>query len=227
MGRKRALLIRLPVLFCTELRASESDLTSVLPRLSPARRAMVLRRHKKEQGTAAYAELLLQYGIRMCGYTPYASAEIDWSGKPHFISDSVPLTFNLSHAGNTAALLLAPKSLPCGVDCEEYRVLQNMDAIAEKMFTDAENRWLSAQPDRIRAFFRLWTAKEAFIKYTGEGFSRPLHTVETDFGTRIAKTETDNLSCFIYHYETEHAVLCAALDIDTPPEFRLIPAEVI
>lgn len=227
MGRKRTQLIRLPALFCTELRASESDLTSVLPRLSPARRAIVLRRHTKEQGTAAYAELLLQYGIRMCGYTAYASAEIDWSGKPHFVSDTVPFTFNLSHAGNTAALLFAPKRMSCGVDCEEYRTLRNMDAIAKKMFTDTELSWFSAQPDRMRAFFRLWTAKEAFIKYTGEGFSRPLHSIETDFDTHIAKTKTENPRCFIYHYETEHAVLCAAVDTDTPPEFHVIPADIL
>ncbi|MBQ8578522.1 MAG: 4'-phosphopantetheinyl transferase superfamily protein [Clostridia bacterium] len=223
-----------PVLFYTDLSTLAWDEDATLPRLSPARREIVLRRPPKERPAAAYAELLLHYAARECGYPSFAETEIVWQGKPYFAKERAPFSFNLSHAGNTVAVLLCPAGTNsgtecphlCGMDCEELRPLRNMDAIARKMFTEEERAWLDTQNDRIRAFFRLWTAKEAFIKYTGEGFSRPLATVLTDFYARCATASDSGVSCRIYHFETENAVLCAALDADTdrPPVFCTVPA---
>jgi 4'-phosphopantetheinyl transferase len=62
-----------------------------------------------------------------------------------------------------------------GVDVEASN--RRVDfSIADRFFAPEEARVVkSMAPDeRSRIFFRFWTLKEAFIKATGEGLSRPL-----------------------------------------------------
>jgi 4'-phosphopantetheinyl transferase len=73
--------------------------------------------------------------------------------------------------------------LEVGVDLERVRPLADAAAIAERFFAPRETAALLALPEaeRERAFFACWTRKEAFIKATGEGLSRPLDEFEVAF----------------------------------------------
>jgi phosphopantetheinyl transferase len=48
--------------------------------------------------------------------------------------------------------------------------------MANRYFSRDEQNWLAAQPphDHDRAFFRLWTHKEAYLKAQGHGLGVPL-----------------------------------------------------
>jgi 4'-phosphopantetheinyl transferase len=65
-----------------------------------------------------------------------------------------------------------------GVDVERVRRDLNVQEIASRFFSDAENRALRQCPDAHEAFFRCWTRKEAFVKARGEGLSCPLETFD-------------------------------------------------
>lgn len=92
-------------------------------------------------------------------------------GKPILteLSD-VSLCFNVSHAQDLAVYALA---LDCqlGIDLEWIQELTEMDQIAQNFFTKGEVEILQNSPisEKNRVFFAIWTAKEAYLKATGEG----------------------------------------------------------
>lgn len=92
-------------------------------------------------------------------------------GKPELTelpgSAKSPWHFNLSHSGDY--VILAASTEPVGVDLQKWIPVRQ--GLAERFFTAAENRWLVALPERERigGFYRLWTRKEAYGKYTGQG----------------------------------------------------------
>jgi 4'-phosphopantetheinyl transferase len=71
------------------------------------------------------------------------------------------LTHKSDVVGGVAALL------PVGLDLETIRPVN--DALMTKV-ADADE-WLLVNGDRLRNFFRLWTAKEAVLKAVGKGIA--------------------------------------------------------
>ncbi len=103
-------------------------------------------------------------------------------GKP-YLPATDRLAFNQADSDDDVLLgvrRLAPGAAPeeaeLGVDLEHVRDWPDLEELAASVFTEHENVWRTVGDDteRRRRFFRLWTAKEAFIKATGEGLYRPL-----------------------------------------------------
>ena len=96
-------------------------------------------------------------------------------GKPSLGSDGGrALCFNVSHSDGHALVALAPSEV--GVDIERIRPVDDLGRLAETAFSLAERAELLAlpEPQQLRGFFNCWTRKEAYIKASGEGLSRPL-----------------------------------------------------
>ena len=102
-------------------------------------------------------------------------------GKPYLTDDCNPvnLQFNLSHSENMAILGIN-RDRPIGVDLEKIRPMENAEQLAERFFCASEYALLTqAIPaERDKLFFQLWTAKEAYLKATGEGISGGLNQIE-------------------------------------------------
>jgi 4'-phosphopantetheinyl transferase len=102
------------------------------------------------------------------------------NGKPELATPS-PFTFNLAHAEDVAVLAVGHVGA-IGVDVESCSAFSELDELASRYFSPAENaayESLTAE-DRSLAFFLGWTRKEAFIKGTGEGLSRPLDSFDVE-----------------------------------------------
>jgi 4'-phosphopantetheinyl transferase len=86
------------------------------------------------------------------------------------------VSFNVSHSGGIA-LLGFTRRREIGVDVEQLRRDSDLDAIARRFFSAHEQSQLAALPsvEKVEAFFRCWTRKEAYIKATGDGLSLPLN----------------------------------------------------
>lgn len=98
-------------------------------------------------------------------------------GKP-YLAEFQDLRFSLSYRGGYA-LVACSRSGEVGVDVEFHDPkLADISAVTG-IFSPAELAFLRACPDALRrkTFFQLWTRKEAFVKATGEGLSRPLHGI--------------------------------------------------
>lgn len=103
-------------------------------------------------------------------------------GKP-FLPDNPDVQFSLTHSGDQAVCVLDNHAV--GVDIEAVRAVR-YEALARRHFTPEENEWLAAQDDKLRAFFRLWTAKESALKARGEGLSGGLSVPVLD-GAGLAR----------------------------------------
>lgn len=94
-------------------------------------------------------------------------------GKPALADGPV---FNLSHSGDWWLLGVASGGR-LGVDVEAHRTLADLESLARSTFQRDEAAEVTGHADpaeRHRAFFRVWSRKEAFIKALGMGLSYPL-----------------------------------------------------
>lgn len=93
-------------------------------------------------------------------------------GKPGLAGES-ELKFNVSHS-DRYALLGFTRGRDVGIDIERVRTLANLDQLAERVFSPAEQEEFSLVPtaSRAEAFFSGWTRKEAYIKARGDGLQR-------------------------------------------------------
>jgi 4'-phosphopantetheinyl transferase len=96
-------------------------------------------------------------------------------GKP-FLDSAFNTHFNLSHSGELAILAVGPREL--GADVELVRPLEDLESVAHGFFSPREVADLHryTPEERLRAFYRCWTRKEAYVKAIGEGLSIPLHS---------------------------------------------------
>lgn len=112
-------------------------------------------------------------------------------GKP-FLQAPAACVFNMSHSDDVAVIAVAPDAMAgteIGIDVEVLRPMRDAIALAERNFTEAEQRELLAAPADLRdlAFMRGWTRKEACLKAIGSGLSIPPDQV--DAGLQPAQRE--------------------------------------
>ncbi|MFF0312972.1 4'-phosphopantetheinyl transferase family protein [Streptosporangium sp. NPDC004379] len=99
----------------------------------------------------------------------------DASGRPRLdLGGGRPAPdFNLSHSDEWALIAVAPGGWRVGVDVERVRDDLDPLAMADRLYRPEEAARLRADPGAALAgYFRLWTAKEAFVKATGGGLAQ-------------------------------------------------------
>lgn len=91
------------------------------------------------------------------------------SGKPVVEGDK-GLTLNLSHSGCRNVLAVG-RDCRIGVDIERIRPIAGVERLARRFFSQVEANALLRLPaeERVRAFFRTWVRKEAYLKGLGGG----------------------------------------------------------
>jgi 4'-phosphopantetheinyl transferase len=106
-------------------------------------------------------------------------------GKPALAASWPDVRFNLSHS-DELALCAVTRGREIGVDVEHTHPLQDLEGLAERVFSRRERARLSALRggDKLTGFFNAWTRKEAFIKALGEGLSHPLDRFDVSLAPR-------------------------------------------
>jgi 4'-phosphopantetheinyl transferase len=139
-------------------------------------------------------------------------------GKPNLRDTN--LTFNVSHS-HDVALIAITRDRTLGVDVEYHR-LRDVESLARRFFSPRELATLQALPksDRPTRFFQLWTAKEAYLKATGEGLSG-LSEIEiewheaTNFDNSQSKPKLYQKPHWQLHSLFPHANYSAALVVES------------
>jgi 4'-phosphopantetheinyl transferase len=114
------------------------------------------------------------------------------------------IRFNLSHSGGNA-LFAFTRQREIGVDVEQVRRESDLEAIARRFFSVNEQMQLTAlaPEERIEAFFRCWTRKEAYIKAIGDGLALPLSQFDVSLaaskGSALLATRPDASEVRLWH----------------------------
>ncbi len=98
-------------------------------------------------------------------------------GKPILKADQNPtaLHFNLSHT-HGIQLIAITRWGEVGVDIEKVRELKKLNALLDRFYFPSERERIeaSAPEQKLRMFFTIWTAKEAWAKARGKSVFQAL-----------------------------------------------------
>jgi 4'-phosphopantetheinyl transferase len=97
--------------------------------------------------------------------------QVKENGKP-YLTDCPSFCFNISHTKNAVAVAFSDSEI--GVDIE--KISRYDTQIAKHNFTESERNYIEKRENPDAAFYEIWTKKEAYIKYTGEGLNTPLNS---------------------------------------------------
>lgn len=108
-------------------------------------------------------ELILKIASEKLGHTP--EIKIGKNGKPYIDG----LHFNLSHSGNLIACAFSDDEV--GIDVEKIRSYRPR---VLKSFHPAEVARVEKSEDKDTEFYKIWTMKEAYLKFLGTGITKDL-----------------------------------------------------
>lgn len=141
-------------------------------------------------------------------------------GKPYLPAGSgAPgrIEFNVSHSGRFGLIAVA-RSAEVGVDIECFKQHVEFMDLTERFFSPMEYASLKNLPEtqRMHAFYRCWTRKEAYIKALGRGLSQPLDSFDVSLhpeqSPEILRIENDcakNWKMFDIPTENDYAAALA------------------
>ena len=135
-------------------------------------------------------------------------------GKPRLTSDFAEsdVHFNIAHSEELAVFAFA-RSHEVGVDIEQIQPNVHCLELARHFFAPEEQQALEAlaTEDRIQAFYRCWTRKEAYVKAIGAGLSLPLDSFTVSVSTNDVPIDVRTSS--------PSANGCTLIDISPDPNF--------
>ncbi|MBF2057914.1 MAG: 4'-phosphopantetheinyl transferase superfamily protein [Cyanobacterium sp. T60_A2020_053] len=141
-------------------------------------------KQKNRQNLAIIYRSLLK--IILANHLKINPQDIEFSytikGKP-FLTNSA-LNFNLSHTEDMVIYAISEKII--GIDIEKNDKILKHEELAERFFCPSEYQLIKQinQDKKAELFYQFWTAKEAFLKATGEGLSGGLNTMELGYDLR-------------------------------------------
>ena len=137
--------------------------------LPPYRREKIERKRlEKDKLSSLVAGLLIRRAI---GEKPVS---FDEHGKPYVADNS--LCFSVSHSGSIIAIATDKREI--GLDVEELPKTERLK-IADRFYHHNEREYVREAEDKLCAFCRIWTRKEAYLKMTGEGIGTDLTAFDT------------------------------------------------
>lgn len=164
-------MVRISCFDITQLSASQWEV--LYRKASPERKAQAdACRRPEDRRRCLAAEALLRYALGSVDYT----LEKNDHGKPR-IAGRTDFHYNLSHAGNWVVIAWASGEV--GIDIEKISWDAGKARLARRFFTENEQAYVFRDAeDPAERFFRIWTAKESYLKYLGTGLSKALDSFD-------------------------------------------------
>jgi 4'-phosphopantetheinyl transferase len=122
---------------------------------------------------------LLRYGLRDFIGSKEVVVALGDHGRP-YLPAQPRIDFNIAHSG-VWVLCLIGKDRRVGVDVE--LIAETIEGVVDR-FSAVETAYLHSRRgrDRGEAFYQIWTAKEAYLKATGDTFRNPLDQFSINIG---------------------------------------------
>ena len=161
--------------------------------MSPQRKTKAERyRSLEDKRLCVFADMLLRRILKehFAVESPIFSA--NEQGKPVLANGKVH--FSISHSKNFIACVADTQ--PVGIDIEHFRpiparLINKVCTCEETDFIGAKGEFLNGK--EMKKFLCVWTAKEAYLKYTGTGLSGGLQSICTIENGHIKKVLMPNV----------------------------------
>ncbi|MFI3251374.1 MAG: 4'-phosphopantetheinyl transferase superfamily protein [Eubacteriales bacterium] len=142
---------------------------------------------------------LLTSAIATVHHAPLPPINKTPTGKPYFPTHP-HWHFNLSHSKEFVVCALG--ETPLGVDIQCCRV--GSPSLIKRVCSAEEVAWLATQPNQGLGFACLWTLKESFVKYRGDGVGNgiKLATLPTPLPSTLSPFQTLESEGLFYHLWT-------------------------
>ena len=138
------------------------------------------------------------------------------NGRPYFCDRMCD--FSITHTQNHVfcAIIEGEEPARIGIDAEDLDRpdFSNLDEMAARWFAENEQRVFLASPTK-ETFLSIWTRKEAYSKYTGEGL-RALSQIDT-----VILENEGRIRFFDYRVGDILISLCVPHDVDVPQNIVL------
>lgn len=159
-----------------DMKSCEGIYNLYLEFLSEERRERIKRiKPERDKILSFFSEIKMKNEIS--GYTGISFGDIKFSynshGKPYL--KDIPCNFSVSHSGNLIAFTVSDK--PVGIDIE-HTFRKPRLRVAERFFTSDEYNYIINSENPEREFYKIWTAKESYIKMIGTGLSKALDSFD-------------------------------------------------
>jgi len=169
------------IVFDDMTQCTEEAVKQLLPLVPDFRREQALKfHHTFGQFTCLKSWQLLQ---SLSPLTSHLSPKFNEYGKPYLVEGP---EFSISHC--KSAIAVAINDSPIGIDVESIRRVDQ--SLISRTMNDEEQNIIRFSDDPARAFTRLWTMKEAYLKYLGTGIVDDLqHALDTATPARFTVEE--------------------------------------
>ena len=152
------------------------DEHQLLSLTSPERRRRIVSfRFDIDKKLSLYADIIVRY--LCCRKLHIKNQDIcfaaDRYNKPYIIGYP-SFHFNISHTKSAIAISVSNRAV--GVDIERVGTCDLH--IVKRFFTDNERNYILNSRDRDKAFYEVWTRKEAYVKWKGIGLTVPLKSFD-------------------------------------------------
>lgn len=173
---------------------NDEHYTYALKKLSAQRLEYISKFHQqKDRQLSVLAYLLLCYGLNL-EYGIYEPQEFVYSekGKP-YLKNYNNIFFCMSHCKNGVCCALSDSEV--GIDIESIRDVRS--AIVKRVCSEKECASVENSVSPNREFIRLWTMKEAYLKFTGTGIGVDMRKITQEI------SECKNM----LYYERENYIM--------------------
>lgn len=155
-----------------------SDLLNII---SEERREKINRLYfLKDKLHSLFVEIILRYALweQYSINSPYIEFKQSEYGKPSFVHYR-DIHFNLSHSGDW--VICGIGDTPLGIDVEQIKEMKSL--FANRIYTEEESAFIDTSPleDRPKAFYKIWTLKESYVKNVGMGLGIPFNSLSFRF----------------------------------------------
>lgn len=166
-------------------------------------------RMKKDKLLSLGAGILIDKGLKTFGLRE-ADVRIAEGkhGKPYF-PDYPDIHFSVSHSEKMVLAVFADTEVGCDIEYVDSVDLK----LAERFFCQSEYEFIMEHQEweREKAFYRMWTIKESFMKAVGSGMMLPMDEFCIKIGRHIQVEQHYNNEAYGIEDWTEgeyHAALC-------------------
>ena len=122
-------------------------------------------------------------------------------------------SFNLSHSGSE--IVLAVSDTPIGIDVEQCKPMDYDVFSGQFHASELSHIRLSETPSR--AFYNLWTRKEALLKATGQGLTDTMN----ELNCNQSSIYYQDRCCYFYPVILDDAYVCCLVSPEERPETSL------